>query len=100
MVIVETNKGSFKAKKVILATGAWTNELLNSTGLGLDLPLKVSYNKYCVLCNKIKATINIEVFVFMFLQLKLLVSAIIYCIRLSKYKLYCVFFILSIDLQG
>ena len=44
MVTVETNNGSFKAKKVILATGAWTNELLNSTGLGLDLPLKVGFN--------------------------------------------------------
>ncbi len=41
MITIQTDKDSFRAKKVVLATGAWTNEVLNSTGLGLDLPMKV-----------------------------------------------------------
>ena len=39
VVTIETNKGSFRAKKVIVTVGAWTNKLLETTGL--TLPLKV-----------------------------------------------------------
>ena len=40
VVTVETEKASFRAKRVILTAGAWTNQLLQHTGL--SLPLKVS----------------------------------------------------------
>ena len=36
---VETNQGLFRAPNVVLATGAWTNQILS--GLGVELPLKV-----------------------------------------------------------
>lgn len=38
-VTIETNKGVFRSKKVIITAGAWTNKVLESTGL--QLPLKV-----------------------------------------------------------
>ena len=39
VVIVETDRGTFKSKRVIITAGAWTNKLLECTGL--KLPLKV-----------------------------------------------------------
>ena len=41
VVTVETEKASFRAKRVIVTAGAWTNQLLQHTGL--SLPLKVYY---------------------------------------------------------
>ena len=35
MVTVQTDKGDFRAKRLILAMGAWTNSLLKKTGLSL-----------------------------------------------------------------
>ena len=40
-VAVKTNKGSFRAKRLILTTGAWTNSLLDNAGIGLNLDIKV-----------------------------------------------------------
>ena len=40
IIVVETDKGIFKAKKVIVAAGTWTNLVLEGTGL--TLPIKVS----------------------------------------------------------
>ena len=39
IVTVQTEKCNFKAKNVILTTGAWTNKLTQP--IGLSLPLKV-----------------------------------------------------------
>ena len=39
VVTVETEKTSFRAKRIIVTAGAWTNKLLHHTGL--TLPLKV-----------------------------------------------------------
>ena len=39
VVTVETDKTSFRAKRIIVTAGAWTNKLLQHTGL--TLPLKV-----------------------------------------------------------
>ena len=36
---VQTDKGDFRAKRVVITAGAWTNKLLQPTGL--TLPLKV-----------------------------------------------------------
>ena len=43
VVTVETDKGSFKGKKVVLATGAWTNEVLEASKIGIELPIKVVF---------------------------------------------------------
>ena len=39
VVTLQTDKSIFRAKKVILATGSWTNEVLKCTDL--QLPIKV-----------------------------------------------------------
>ena len=41
VVTVQTEKGGFKAKRVILTVGPWTNSLLMKIGPGLSLPLQV-----------------------------------------------------------
>ena len=42
VITVQTDKGTFRAYKVIVTAGAWTNQILESTGL--KLPLKVKYD--------------------------------------------------------
>lgn len=42
MVTVQTEKGDFRAKKLILTAGAWTNSLLDNAGIGLNLSITVS----------------------------------------------------------
>ena len=41
VVTVKTKKGDFKANRVILTVGPWTNSLLMKFGPGLSLPLEV-----------------------------------------------------------
>ena len=41
VVTVKTNKGDFRAKKLVLTTGAWTNSLLDTAGIGLNLKFTV-----------------------------------------------------------
>ena len=41
LVTIETNKGTFKARNVVIAAGPWAPTLCSS--LGLHLPLKVLY---------------------------------------------------------
>ena len=48
VVTVETDKTSFRAKRIIVTAGAWTNKLLQHTGL--TLPLKVFNNILLLLC--------------------------------------------------
>ena len=53
VVTVETDKGSFKAKKVIVTAGAWANDVLKTTGL--TLPMKVSIPISNKLCNSLES---------------------------------------------
>ena len=39
VITIETDRGSFKSKKIVITAGAWTNQLLET--VGLKLPLKV-----------------------------------------------------------
>ena len=41
VVTVKTEKGDFKANRVVLTVGPWTNSLLKKIDPGLSLPLKV-----------------------------------------------------------
>ena len=41
VVTVQTEKGDFKANRVILTVGPWTNSLLKKIDPGLSLPLQV-----------------------------------------------------------
>ena len=41
-VHIVTTRGSYNSRKVVLATGPWTKDILEKTGNGLlELPLKV-----------------------------------------------------------
>ena len=46
MIKVETIKGTFMSKKVVVTAGAWTNKVLKKTGL--TLPLRVSINSLMI----------------------------------------------------
>ena len=43
VVTVVTEKTTFKAKKLILTAGPWTNKLLQPTGLTLPLTVRASH---------------------------------------------------------
>ena len=46
LITVQTDKGTFMAKKVIITAGAWTGKLVEGTGL--TLPLKVIDSYTCI----------------------------------------------------
>lgn len=44
-----TNKGAFSCKKLIMASGAWTKDIVKSS-FGLDLPLWVTQEQVAITC--------------------------------------------------
>ena len=40
VVTLETTRGAFKARKLVITAGSWASDLLKT--LGVDVPLKVS----------------------------------------------------------
>ena len=44
LITVQTDKGSFEAKKVIITAGAWTGQLVEGTGLTLPLQVTDRYH--------------------------------------------------------
>ncbi len=49
-----TNKGAFSCKKLIMASGAWTKDIVKSS-FGLDLPLWVTQEQVAITCSSLPA---------------------------------------------
>ena len=47
-----TNKGAFSCKKLIMASGAWTKDIVKSS-FGLDLPLWVTQEQVAITCSSL-----------------------------------------------
>jgi glycine/D-amino acid oxidase-like deaminating enzyme len=50
-----TNKGAFSCKKLIMASGAWTKDIVKSS-FGLDLPLWVTQEQVAITCRSLPAS--------------------------------------------